>query len=101
LEEDSTVYWWKVRAQDKWGEGRWSSEIWTFDMENYGDANGDGQIDVSDLIFLINYLFIGGSPPEPLSAGDANGDCAVDVADVVYLTNYLFVGGSIPRPGCA
>jgi hypothetical protein len=101
LEEDSTVYWWKVRAQDRWGESRWSNQVWSFDMENYGDANGDGQIDISDVILLINYLFIGGSPPEPLSGGDANGDCLVDIADVVYLTNYLFVGGSIPRPGCA
>jgi hypothetical protein len=101
LEEDSTVYWWKVRAQDRWGETRWSNQIWSFDLENYGDANGDGQVDISDVILLINYLFIGGSPPEPLSSGDANGDCVVDVADVVYLTNYLFTGGSIPRPGCA
>jgi hypothetical protein len=101
LEQDSMVYWWKVRAQDRWGEVRWSNQIWSFDLENYGDATGDGQVDISDVILLINYLFIGGSPPEPLSGGDANGDCVVDVADVVYLTNYLFTGGSRPRPGCA
>jgi hypothetical protein len=100
-EKDSIVYWWKVKAQDRWGETRWSDEIWSFYLENYGDANGDGQIDVSDVVFLINYLFIKGPAPEPLSAGDSNGDCAVDVADVVYLINYLFVGGPTPKPGCA
>ncbi|MFQ6002581.1 MAG: dockerin type I repeat-containing protein [Candidatus Zixiibacteriota bacterium] len=101
LEEDGIIYWWKVRAQDRWGEVRWSNEIWSFDLENYGDANGDGQINASDVVFLINYLFIGGPPPQPLSAGDINGDCLVNSADVVYLINYLFAGGPIPEPGCA
>jgi hypothetical protein len=101
LEKDSMVYWWKVRAQDKWGETRWSNEIWSFDLENYGDANGDGQINISDVVFLINYLFIGGPAPLPLSAGDTNGDCMVDIADVVYLINYLFSGGTAPKSGCA
>jgi hypothetical protein len=100
-EKDSIVYWWKVKAQDRWGETRWSNEIWNFDLENYGDANGDGQIDVSDVVFLMNYLFIGGPTPQPLSAGDSSGDCVVDVADVVYLINYLFTEGPLPQPGCA
>lgn len=63
-----------------------------------GDANGDGEIDIADVVYLINYLFLGGSAPEPWQAGDANGDGAVDIADVVYLINYLFIGG--PPPGC-
>jgi len=95
------VYWWKVRAQDRWGETRWSNEIWSFDLENYGDITGDGQINAGDVVFLINYLFIGGPAPQPLSAGDINGDCAINSADVVYLINYLFVGGPAPQPGCA
>jgi len=100
LERDSMVYWWKVRAQDRWGETRWANEIWSFDLENYGDASGDGKINVADVIFLINYLFISGPAPQPLSAGDINGDCVVNSADVVYLINYLFVGGPAPKPGC-
>jgi len=28
-----------------------------------GDANCDGVVDVSDLVYLLNYLFIGGPPP--------------------------------------
>jgi hypothetical protein len=61
-----------------------------------GDANGDGVVDVSDISFLINYLFLGTSPPEPLGAGDATGDGMVDIADVLFLINYLFLGGSPP-----
>ena len=101
LERDSMTYWWKVRAQDRWGETRWSNEIWSFDLESYGDANGDGQINASDVVFLINYLFKGGPAPQPLSAGDPNGDCVVNSADVVYLIDYLFRGGETPQPGCA
>jgi hypothetical protein len=63
-----------------------------------GDANGDGVIDVADVMYLINYLFIGGSSPDPLEAGDANCDGEIDIADVMYLINYLFIGGS--PPGC-
>jgi hypothetical protein len=61
-----------------------------------GDANGDGMIDVADVVYLINYLFTGGLAPEPLEAGDANCDGTVDVADAVYLLNYLFGSGAPP-----
>ena len=63
-----------------------------------GDANGDGAIDIADVVYLINYLFIDGPAPNPLDAGDANCDGTVDIADVVYLINYLFIDG--PPPGC-
>ncbi len=63
-----------------------------------GDANGDGEIDIADVMYLANYLFIGGTAPDPMWAGDANCDGEVDVADVMYLINYLFIGGS--APGC-
>jgi agmatine/peptidylarginine deiminase len=65
-----------------------------------GDANGDGEIDIADVVHLINYLFINGPAPQPMAAGDANGDCLVDIADVVYLLNYLFGEGDPPKPGC-
>ena len=61
-----------------------------------GDVNGDGAIDVADILYLINYLFIGGPAPEPLESGNINCDGVVDIADVVYLINYLFIGGSPP-----
>jgi outer membrane protein assembly factor BamB len=63
-----------------------------------GDANGDGQINLADAVYVATYLFIGGPVPNPLEAGDANCDGAVDVADDVYIINYLFIGG--PPPGC-
>ena len=28
-----------------------------------GDVNGDGGLNVSDIVYLANYLFLGGAPP--------------------------------------
>jgi serine protease AprX len=61
-----------------------------------GDANGDGKIDVSDIIFIIDYLYQNGRPPSPLYLGDANCDAAVNVSDIVYLINYLYQNGPEP-----
>jgi hypothetical protein len=63
-----------------------------------GDANGDGLVDVGDVIYLINYLYKGGAAPDPLWVGDVNCDGQVNLGDVVYLINYLFKGG--PAPDC-
>ena len=61
-----------------------------------GDANGDAVINVSDVVYLINYLFIGGPEPIPMEAGDLNCDGLINVSDVVYLINYLYIGGPPP-----
>ncbi len=63
-----------------------------------GDANGDGVVESGDVVFMVNYLFRGGAPPDPLPAGDSNCDGGVDSGDVVHLINYLFRGG--PPPSC-
>jgi len=63
-----------------------------------GDANSDGVIDVADVTFLIDYLFMDCQAPQPMLAGDANCDGVVDIADVIFLINYLFLEG--PEPGC-
>jgi len=63
-----------------------------------GDANGDGQINAGDVVYLIVYLFRGGPPPPTLENGDANGDGVINVADMVYLLNYLFMDGPPPPP---
>jgi hypothetical protein len=63
-----------------------------------GDPNKDGWIDIIDVVYLINYLYLNGPAPDPLWLGDASCDGIVDIADVVYLINYLFVSG--PPPSC-
>jgi hypothetical protein len=63
-----------------------------------GDANGDGIVESGDVVYLLNYLFRGDAPPDPLPTGDCNCDGMVGPGDVVYLINYLFRGG--PAPSC-
>lgn len=61
-----------------------------------GDANGDATVNVSDAVYIINYVFVGGLQPQPYESGDANCDTSINVSDAVYIINYVFVGG--PQP---
>lgn len=64
-----------------------------------GDANNDGHLSITDIQFLINYLFINGVPvPWPdLLLGDANCDARVSIVDISLLTDHLF-GSGYPLP---
>ena len=62
-----------------------------------GDVNDDGIVSGADIVFLLNYLYRGGVPPDPMSEGDANCDGIVDGTDIVFLLNYLYRGGDVPR----
>jgi hypothetical protein len=94
----------QIRAKAKDGdnaESEWSSVKWAY-FEGYpyvcGDANGDQSVNVSDAVYIINYVFITGSPaPDPLEAADSNCDGSVNVSDAVYIINYVFITGS-PSP---
>ena len=61
-----------------------------------GDANTDSSVGVVDVVFLINYLFKGGPPPDPLDTGNVNCDEGISLADIVFLINYLFYQGPLP-----
>ncbi len=61
-----------------------------------GDANGDGNVNVGDAVYIINYVFSGGPAPDPLLTADVNLDGAVNVGDGVYLINYIFKSGPVP-----
>ena len=61
-----------------------------------GDANADESINVSDAIWIINFVFEGGNPPDPLMSGDVNCTGAVNVADAVWIINHVFAGGNQP-----
>ncbi|HDS00947.1 MAG TPA: hypothetical protein ENO07_02915 [candidate division Zixibacteria bacterium] len=61
-----------------------------------GDSNGDQQCNVSDAVFIINYVFVDGDAPDPMWTGDANCDSSVNVSDAVWIINYVFIGGNNP-----
>jgi hypothetical protein len=68
-----------------------------------GDVNASDSLeipslDVTDLVYLINYLFLGGAAPKPFKdQGDVNADRIVDIRDVVYMINFHFIDGPAPR----
>ena len=65
-----------------------------------GDADANGLVNIADVVYLINYIFGGGPPPDPLLAGDVDCNALVNIADVVYLINYIFGGGPEPCADC-
>jgi hypothetical protein len=67
------------------------SEIYTC-----GDANSDEMVNVSDAVSTINYVFVGGDPPDPMEAADCNCDGTCNVSDAVWIINYVFMGGNKP-----
>ncbi|MBD3401550.1 hypothetical protein GF420_01540 [candidate division GN15 bacterium] len=72
-----------------------------------GNINDDpmGNVDLPDVIYLVNALFLGGPAIPCPAAANVNGDagCAIDLPDVIYLVNSLFLGGPAPaacNPEC-
>lgn len=94
---DSTYYW-KIVAWDNHDTSR-VGPVWSFTTRPEwirGDCNGDYEILVTDVVYLVNYLFRDGPAPEFLDAANVNCDEEVAIADVVYLVNYLFRDGPPP-----
>lgn len=61
-----------------------------------GDPNGDLSVNVSDAVYIINFVFANGDDPNPMGSGNVNCDEAVNVSDAVYIINFVFVGGAAP-----
>lgn len=96
---DYNTYYWRVKAEDEAGnEGNWQEHPFQFWLQVYlyGDTNGDGEVGLSDIVYLINYLLKGGDPPIRLYTGDVNCDGDTGLPDAVYLINYVLKGGPEP-----
>lgn len=63
-----------------------------------GDPSGDGMIDVSDPIFVFDFLFLGGRSSTCAESADANDDATIDISDGVFLLGFLFLGARDPPP---
>ena len=61
-----------------------------------GDANADGERDISDAVFLLLYLFDSGTVPPCEQSGDSDDNGQLDITDAVYLLGFLFQGGPPP-----
>lgn len=55
-----------------------------------GDANGDGIIDISDLVHMVDYMFLGSGTLSVWADGDCNDE--IDITDLILLVDYIFGG---------
>jgi hypothetical protein len=64
-----------------------------------GETNLDSLAgpDISDAIFILQWLFVGGREPLCLDAADVNDDGTTDISDGISLLSFLFTGGSPPK----
>jgi hypothetical protein len=63
-----------------------------------GFVNKDNNVDLSDAVFVFQFLFLGGPSPQCRDAANVNDDSSVDISDGVYLLNFLFLGTAAPPP---
>jgi PKD repeat protein len=64
-----------------------------------GDTDGNGEVNITDCIASLNYLFSGAEPPSCQDAADATDDGVVDISDAVFVLAFLFQSGTyLPSP---
>jgi subtilisin family serine protease len=91
---------------DLWGGGKLDvlaaiEKLWVPTFVR-GDAD-PGEVNLSDAIVALEYLFLGGAAQGCLDAIDVNDDGKIELTDPVHLLGHLFLGGeppASPYPGC-
>ncbi len=65
-----------------------------------GNVDGDpaDKIDISDLIYLVVYMFQEGPESPCMKEANVNGDIweEIDIGDIIHLVNYMFQDGAAP-----
>ena len=55
-----------------------------------GDINGDAQVNIQDIIFLINFILdIEDPDSNQFSSADLNGDSVLNIQDVILIVNSI------------
>ena len=76
----------------------WKGGYFTLKVEQKkGDANGDGTVDASDIVEVLNYILNKPSEKFNFNAADVNGDGAVNPADIVGISNIILGNGTAAR----
>lgn len=75
--------------------------IYIYSQTLAGDLNLDWKLTPSDLVLLLNHVFLGRPTAVSPADMDFNNDCAVTSTDVVLLLNRVFTGSPQLLWGCA
>ena len=87
------VYW-KVMAENRLGFTNWSESIFSNTYYMRGDMVINRSIDITDLVFLVTYMFSSGPAPQIMETADINCSLAgPDISDLVYMVSYMFSEG--------
>ena len=68
-----------------------------------GDADASGDINLTDAVLLLNFLFSGGAAPACQAAADTDRSGSLAMTDAIQILNFLFLGAAefpAPFPDC-
>ena len=65
------------------------------------NSSPDDNVDISDLVYFVDFMFTGGPDPVCWDEANVNGsvDDAIDISDLVYFVDFMFTGGP-PLASC-
>ena len=63
-----------------------------------GDADNNGQLQLTDAVRILGYLFLGQIAPTCFDAADADDNGVLQLTDAVRILGYLFLGQVPPAP---
>jgi PKD repeat protein len=61
-----------------------------------GDVDSNRVVDITDAITLLNFQFLGGTPPRCIDSGDILDQGSLTITSAITLLNFLFLGGAPP-----
>jgi hypothetical protein len=61
-----------------------------------GDVEENGDLNLSDAVVILGFLFVGGAEPMCLDAADVDDNGEVNITDPIGLLTYLFLSGLPP-----
>jgi len=60
------------------------------------DSDGNGSLELTDVILFLNYSFVGNVTPDCLGGLDCDGNKALELTDAIVSLNFQFVTGVAP-----
>ena len=89
IAEMDVIYEYCIEAVNECGESDWNCDYGHL-VSLGGDVNGDGNINVLDVVLMVTIIIETHTPNEDeFSAADMNDDSVVDVLDIVILVNNI------------
>jgi hypothetical protein len=72
------------------------NEIYSFGVDSFvligmqGDVNGDGELNVLDIVMIVNFaLYLDEPTEQQFWASDINGDNLINILDIVQVVNMI------------